>query len=218
MELWNEKRMGTPTLICLIACVMVSTSVRAMTDGSIHGRITDTLPLAVAGVEVSLYSIEYANRHPVRIDLVARTTTDEQGEYRFSEVKWGFYIVRAELPGFLTSKAWDVRPGTEPVDLTLTAVDIGDPNPGPPILSGIVRSQNGRPLQNATVTLIQCDNPAGRFQVRTDQEGRYRFTWACYPGDYAIQVLKPGFGSRARALRIEDSAVQLNFKLSPIGR
>lgn len=203
--------MHSLTFITLIAWALFSSP--ADTQTSIRGRITTTgLPFAVEDAEVSVFSIVRESAAVIRVQLVAKTRSETNGEYRITGLPPGSYLVRAELPGFMTEEAWNIWFYGIPVivDLGLTFGAHGDPYT-PPKISGIVRGPRDTPLEDVTVTLLQCDNSTRRFQTRTDKNGRYRLSWVL-EGEYAIQVSKPGFRSVTRLLRL-DKSTELSFRM-----
>src|SRR4051812_714430 len=63
-------------------------------------------------------------------------------------------------------------------------------------VSGAVFDQNGQPVASATVKISGDRLPVGRT-LQTDANGMYQFDYLL-PGDYAVEVDKPGVGSAMR--------------------
>src|SRR5262245_32141680 len=68
---------------------------QAVTTGGITGRAIDDAGLVLPGVTVTITS-------PAMIGGSRFTTTDEQGQYRFTLLTPGTYRVSFALPGFVT--------------------------------------------------------------------------------------------------------------------
>lgn len=85
IKIW---RLKFAIAICLL-CVM--TPILAQQQSALHGRVTDSLGGAVAGVSVLTIDASGAGR---------TTTTDEQGKYIFPALPPGRYTLRINAPGF----------------------------------------------------------------------------------------------------------------------
>jgi len=81
--------------------------------------------------------------------------------------------------------------------------------------SGAVFAQDGQPVADATVRVAGSKLPIGR-EVRTDANGVYRFDYLV-PGEYTIEVDKPGVGTTRRTAVVEvgkDTQVDLLIGVS----
>ena len=202
--------MHLATFLTLVNLALFSSPVDMST--SILGRITDsndasTLPDA----DVWLFAIKPETTSSMRVEVVAKAKADQDGRYRFPGLNPGSYMVRAEAVGFVREEVWNVEAARDgaTVDIELAVGMHGDPYT-PPQISGIVRGTRDGPLEDATVTLVRCDNAVERLQTRTDKNGYYHF-WIP-AGQYAIQASKPDFRSVTRLVRLEKET-KLDFRL-----
>src|SRR5262249_40022564 len=69
----------------------------AFAQTAISGAVTDPQTKSIAGAEITLFSRTGA--------MESRTTTDSEGNYRFSTVAPGEYIVEAQATGFAGASA-----------------------------------------------------------------------------------------------------------------
>lgn len=76
----------------------------AQTTGTITGRAMDSSGALIPGVEVSVAS-------PALIGGARTAITNEQGNYRFTQLAGGNYTVTFSLPGFKTLNIEGVRVG-----------------------------------------------------------------------------------------------------------
>src|ERR1700722_5658822 len=60
------------------------------------------------------------------------------------------------------------------------------------VITGMVCDSANRPVENATV-LLESDDHAHKFTVRSDSRGRYRFE-AVSSGSYELRAIKSGYG------------------------
>jgi len=80
--------------ICAIAtCVLLATSAAQAQEGQITGTVRDTSSAVVPGVLVETTS-------PALIEKVRSTTTDDNGQYRITNLPVGIYTVTFTLQGF----------------------------------------------------------------------------------------------------------------------
>ncbi len=203
--------MHLATLLAIMNLALFSSPVDISTW--ISGRITlsseaSTFP----DVDVSLFSIKPESRSLMRVELVAKAKTDQHGQYRFAGLTPGSYMVRAEQLDCIPQEVWNIRVarGGATVDIELALGAHGDPYT-PPQISGIVTRAGNAPLEDATVTLVRCDNAAERLQARSDKNGHYSFSWLL-EGQYALQVSKPDFRSVTKLVHLEKET-KLDFRL-----
>ena len=136
--------------------------------------------------------------------VVASTTTDSNGDYQFTVVPPGDYVVvETNSPAFPTDVSdydtksdGDVSDSDTTVDnavkVTLTPAedDIGNDfvDSAKGAISGIVTNESGGPLANATVTLVY---PNGTTTVVvTGPDGVFVFT-GLEPGNYTVKETNP---------------------------
>lgn len=201
-------------LASVVTVAVGSGQSRQVNTATIIGQIT-MLPISepVPRAKVSLYSIRHQPDgivvHPVRT-----VTADENGRYRIDGLLPGWYLTEANLPGFKTSRAWDVLIGPGQPQVVDLGLNVGSFNGGRSYeLSGNVTTPSGRPVPDATITVVQFEVPVPMHQTRTDDRGRYR-AWFPHSGNYAIQARKVGLRPESRTLEIRADA-KMSFVLSP---
>jgi protocatechuate 3,4-dioxygenase beta subunit len=199
-----------------IFVLTVSTFLAATSDpktATIFGRVIvlptgDRAPCA----EISVYAIEYQGFSRMQVLLLKKKQTDDRGEYRFSGLQAGQYLIQAWMPGFAIAKVWDISvwSGLERVvDIGINVGGHGGQEADE--LAGEVKSANGDAVRDATVTAIQFENPGQVFQTRTDLHGRYRLP-VTYGGNYAVQIQKPDFRPQFGSIEIHRMTIK-NFGL-----
>lgn len=149
------------------------------------------------GIVVGLIRIEESSQQPTG----QRALTDDQGNYRITNVGPGKYMLTIAAPGlipasesynnktFLISKSEAV----ENVDFALTRGGV---------ITGKVTDTDGRPLIEEQISLVPVDYGNGSFRyisppnTRTDDRGIYRL-FGVPPGKYRIAAgQESNFGSR----------------------
>jgi len=107
-----------------VICLCSSPALAQSKQGAIAGAVTDAAGGIIPGARVTLrrQNLWFKGRD-------TRTTdTDTDGQYAFTNLRRGTYVVRLELPGF--------RPTTEKVDVRDTPVRVDAILRLPPIHSG----------------------------------------------------------------------------------
>ncbi len=84
----GPKARGTLTILLLLAA---ASELPAQT---VRGQVTDSTGAALAGAVVILERAGQESMDP------ARATTDERGRFRFANVPYGYYVLRARLIGY----------------------------------------------------------------------------------------------------------------------
>jgi len=89
-------RMHAVVAIVSLVVVTAVTTI-AQSTGQIAGTVRDSLGAVIPGVRVEVAS-------PALAGKVRSTTTDLNGQYRFSNLPSGTYSISFTLPGFTTQK------------------------------------------------------------------------------------------------------------------
>lgn len=101
MRLWSCRRI-VYCAVCLVALMSSSAAGQGTTSASIIGQITDESGAVLPGVTVIA-------RSPALQVPEVTDVTDQQGEYRLTQLPIGRYVVTYELPGFQTLRQQDVQ-------------------------------------------------------------------------------------------------------------
>lgn len=143
--------------------------------------------------------------------VVGTTTTNAQGRYTFLDLEAGTYSVRFSLDGFTT----DTRTATVRENLQ-TTLDVrlqpGATETG--TITGQVRDNGGRPIQNALVELSGDGEPRS---VRTNEDGQFTLTGVSV-GTFTLQASAPGLEPDEQLVRVQSGATtSVTFTLSSTG-
>jgi hypothetical protein len=151
---------------------------------AVRGVVVDGSDRPVSGAEVVLAR----DGDPAP----ARASTGADGRFLFAGLDGeAEYLVGARAPGFAAAMSGEVRPGRAEVRLVL--------RPGI-LLHGTVQDGEGRncagALVHAVILYPGLKKPIPGLEVRTDEEGRYRFVGVpAIPGE--VQATWKGASSRA---------------------
>ena len=154
------------------------------------------------GITVGLIRIENSSHEPTR----HRAFTDDQGNYRITNVDPGKYQLTAVTPGFIPAERTDSnKTFLITKSETLENVDFALVRGG--IITGKVTDSDGRPLIEEHIMLFPLEGGRGYSQymlppqTRTDDRGIYR-AFGVPPGKYRIAVGQDDdFGSRGGGYR-----------------
>lgn len=121
--------------------------------------------------------------------LVGSVQTNSAGQYLFSQLPNGTYLVRASIAGYLSNESAEVTiSGRQfaPLDIVLSS----DPDANTGTVSGIITDRTtGTALANATVALYQISNNIENIVdiTRTNAGGLYLFG-DVPPGTYRVKA------------------------------
>ncbi len=213
--------------------------VSLLPDAVIAGHVIDEKgrPLSAA----SIHAMKATSQRSMRdLDDVAQTTTNESGEYRFSGLNPGEYLLRASYtpkagvklparssyapicyPGtsdFSSCQSLSVRAGEEMagIDLTFTPVRTAH-------IDGIVvNAENSSPVAESQVSLLVDQKGAlvPLADASADAKGHFQFSNVA-PGDYSIvaqRELKARSGGTLwgmKSLSLADTNVSLKVEIFP---
>ena len=210
--------MTTPTLrlltVLVLGCLGFLSSAQSQTNanqkvgnGTVSGRVT-LRGKGVPGIGVALRKAESGQRHPALIG-----TTDQEGNYRISQVPAGQYQAAPVAPIFVISemtmsgregKLVVLSEGENVVGIDFTLVKAG-------VITGKVSDAEGRPVVEERLNLMAVDsNPDVRERMldfRTDDRGVYRI-FGVPAGRYKVSVGQdgqlgaPGSGRARRPYRL----------------
>jgi protocatechuate 3,4-dioxygenase beta subunit len=144
--------------------------------------------------------------------VVNSTETDDQGRYSITGLRAGTYSVRFSLAGFRSQTVFNVNiteNGVRELNVRLDA-EAGETGR----ITGLVRDEAGRAVQNAQVEL---SGPSGSRTASTNGEGRFELNDVPVGSDYRVTVSAPGLESASQG-SITVSAggtVDLSFTLRP---
>lgn len=85
--------------------------------------------------------------------------------------------------------------------------------PSPSVISGVVRSPDGKPVANARVYFTDGPVPLPEIAALTDDEGKFSLT-APAPGKYVVASAADDFAGKSSTVRVKGGEpVRLDFKL-----
>ena len=179
-----------------IACILLSLGVAVCAHaqsaakeqtGSISGKVTFKNK-GLAGIVVVAMPNGGTHTRPRY-----RATTDEEGNYRISDVTAGSYLTYPLAPAFAVDKA-DVTSGlTIAAGESIRDVNFAMVRGG--VITGRITDTAGQPLVEESVSVAPADPssyyPTYNFSgVHTDDRGIYR-AFGLRPGKYRVSVGKP---------------------------
>lgn len=200
------------------ACIFLSVTLTALLapaqdspKASLQGRVVDLFGSPLSDAEIEISGENQADKF--------RARSGPDGGYQISNLPAGQHTISARLRGFREEKKTLVLAGGEQASIDF-GLEVGRLTDLPEtIVSGYVQDEGRKPLQNATVTLVNAFNYRLTFQARSDKEGRYAFR-VSNPGQYIVIVSKSGFMVNAKAILVpakEESEKHIvDFLLSPL--
>jgi hypothetical protein len=177
--------------------------------GLLFGTVRNELDVPVAGAAVSVEGT----------GLLVRS--DPAGRFILEDVPPGLRELVVQADGYRTARAQLTVMADSALELAITLVSAGQLLPGVSIsagisnrLVGVVVDEKDQPIADATVDLVGL-----RRLVTTDADGRFVFLDVA-PGDWLLQVRKPGFGVQQRGVRMlasieRDLAIRLRKGENP---
>jgi hypothetical protein len=164
------------------------------TQSRLTGHIEDPSSVAIAGVAISLISL----------DRVIRTTSAPNGYFEFDNVSRGVCELVVSSPGFAKQKlsiAFSEETAS-PIQITLQvgnggcgeplSVEYGSPDPKSPHLAGIIRGYRERPKAKAEVSLRRTGDGQPVFSSTPSQQGKFAFD-EVPPGYYDLRIAQKGY-------------------------
>jgi Ca-activated chloride channel family protein len=136
--------------VAIVACLLAGYAHQSQSvstsNGVVTGRVSSETGTQLAGVKVEL----------LRDGHVAHASvTDERGEFRFTNVSRGSYLVRVTKPGFSVASHPVVIVGdkpTPPVVLTMSGLDITEAKSAPPVPPMMAESPRTHALGGAAAS------------------------------------------------------------------
>ncbi len=200
------------TYILLILCTLVIiSSGQTANVASMRGRVLDPFGNPISDVVLEFSIAGQAQPFDVR--------TDQQGNYKVSNLPIGEYAIAIWSRGFMTERRNInlARGSVLQLDFSLVAGYVGGAIPIE--VSGIIRQQDDSPVADATVTVENAFSERLIYKAKTDNSGRYKIE-VLYPGQYIVHVAKPGFAVNASAVVLLATLPRqnkaLNLMLSPL--
>jgi len=143
-------------------------------DYTLSGSVHDKSGTAISDALISVYSPNTTN------DVVPPTTSDQAGNYSFSNIPEGIYDIQVNPPSGSNYSPIIVEDynlsGNSILNFTFANIGFSQ-------LQGHIYDQDGNPMQNITVIV---DPNAKRVQATTDSQGEYSLEIA--PGIYSIHI------------------------------
>src|SRR5882762_68932 len=177
--------------ICAVRCIAQTTA--ADSDGSISGRVTIG-GKGAAGISV----VARVGDSPLDNRTAAKTTTDEEGNYRLVGLAAGHFTINPIAKAYVVSAGEAYRQPTQSVNVaeneSIKNIDFALVRGG--VITGRITDLEGRPIIGERVNVatkgesgndrpIMMLLPGGRY--RTDDRGVYRI-YGIGPGSYKVSV------------------------------
>jgi|GEM_PF-2721467 len=194
-------------LIASILVPMLAYHASSQGYGSMSGRVSDEQGIYLSNVEVNaIHQDEYGNM------ISFNTTTNFNGEYTFTSLPAGRYIILAKKAGYQTNGSFDnflPASGTLLINFVLQKSLV---------LSGYVNcSVTSLPIENASV-YAECEFESYLRNCLgfTDANGKYELNTGLGPGRYIVKSWAKKYVSQKREVEIYSpyGAVS-NFVLHP---
>ncbi|MEI2325688.1 carboxypeptidase regulatory-like domain-containing protein [Priestia megaterium] len=181
--------------------VTAANDVTVAAAAAITGRVTS----GRTGLPLSGVTVELRNQSNV---LISTTTTNTEGNYSFTQLAAGTYNLNFAASSFITA----TRTTTLTDGQTQVLNVILQPQPGN--VTGTVLSQDGTPVNGATIRLIDQFNTV-ITTVTTNAQGQYTISNVT-PGQYSLTVSASNFQSQSRGVTINAGQTTVsNFTLIP---
>ena len=178
MERFSFKRALVPFILAVSLILPAYASVQS--KGSIRGHVIDDNGFPVSQVKITLYS---DGRR------LTSTVTDENGDYQFSDLPVGTYLLTFERMNFQKSRKSNQKVNQDQSTEVSVTLKTGSGVPTG-IISGVVTDPSGGGVNRATVTMINKETGFTRT-VNTSEDGSFQ---AQVPmGDYDVQTEARGF-------------------------
>jgi hypothetical protein len=154
--------------------IVLSAGLKA--GGFIRDRQDKPLPGAVVELQPSIPSDAVARLRVVRDPdpaLSRKAATDANGRFDLLNVAPGTFDLSVRAAGFAAARVpgIEIPEGPGPVDLGTVVLE------GEAVVSGLVRSSDGRPLEGAAIHVVPSESPpggpAGVPDAVSDTEGRF---------------------------------------------
>jgi hypothetical protein len=179
---------ATLLLLLLLPAAAVAQE-RPANRARVSGRVTGPEDKPVGGARISL-------QETTRGGPVLNTLTDEEGQFSFTQLPAGLYVVSASKPGYVTRAAEGeeaaepaplrVEDGAEVADVRLSLEKGG-------VITGRVGEEGGGPVVLANVEVSEPPGALRRYRPNrfqnftTDDRGVYRL-FGLPPGRYLLKV------------------------------
>lgn len=216
-----KKTQFLPALMSLL--VMCSVCTLAQTpppdaSASIAGRVTIG-GKGVAGITVAAT----ISSSPIDNRTVARTTTDDDGNYRLTGLAAGRFTVTPIAKAFVVGTSGAYKQPGQSVNVaekeSVTKIDFALVRGG--VITGRITDTEGRPVIGERVDIVAQNNPDagplmaffGGAKNQTDDRGIYRI-YGISPGSYKVSVGQPASGNGvATIVGVNDSQYAKTFYL-----
>ncbi|MCA0987197.1 carboxypeptidase regulatory-like domain-containing protein [Guptibacillus algicola] len=150
-----------------------------LAGGSIQGTITDTSGASLPGSFVELTDVNGI--------LVATITSDQNGEFLFSDIKVGQLNVKATAPDYGVSSIGVI---VEPAEISTVQLSLSQITG---TITGVVTDTDGNPISNATVAVADATNTSVATVI-TNSDGTYTIP-QLDPSEYTITASESSSGA-----------------------
>ncbi|HZS06905.1 MAG TPA: carboxypeptidase-like regulatory domain-containing protein [Blastocatellia bacterium] len=212
---------SVPRIVLLILFSAISVTALAQT-GVIKGKVKEQGGKALEGVTVQARKIEAkpandqnSNRAASRGAQLAasrekhETTTDSKGNFSFSDLTAGNYVLTFEKPGFAAITTWqmEIKAG-ETVELRRTVELPREKQSDTSLVRGGVFNAAGFSFPNVSVKIERIGGKRFRQEKYSNDAGEFVFRVPSEKGTYRITASASGFQTVSKEIEIDASEVR----------
>ena len=178
--------------LVVAACAHAQSSAAKEQTASISGKVTlnnkGVARIVVIAAQNNHSGGSQRSRH--------RATTDDEGNYRISDIPAGSYLAYPLAPALAVDKAETGRLLTITAGESIRDVDFVMVRGG--VITGRITNADGQPIVEESVRVMPADSQLNHFPptftgFQTDDRGIYR-AFGLRPGKYRVSVGQPGRG------------------------
>lgn len=178
-------------LLSLIAlCAVLAATARAQNGGAIQGKVKERDGKALAGVTVRIARVSNAKDK----QDAAETKTGSQGDFSFTNLPAGNYMLTFEQTGFRTfaTRPFEIKAGE--IYKVPRAVELARERESYSLVRGAVLTSEGFSLPGARVLIERLDGKSFKKAERISAEGgEFAFRVPNEEGKYRVTAMARGF-------------------------
>jgi hypothetical protein len=214
-------RIYSVTIFLLIALSFIALA-QTNKPALVSGRITTLWGEPIGRAKLSFYKLEGFSGFSPTEKLTQTVFTDKEGDYK-ATLSHGEYRVEIVGSRFGQTEVWRFYVGDNDNRILDFGVPLGNWHFIAPMrVEGTVTDETGKPVSDATVTMMSVYNPNiaetwVSAQIRTDAKGNYSIG-TLEVGDYVLIVSRPNYLPSSTAFRLnngEQKKYSFELKVAP---